>query len=109
MAILRNAINKNLLPIDLYVCAKDSIIDPMLAQANEVRVDAASGKVTLALSIDATGRVVDVSVVRSDPPGFFEASALAAFRSAPFAPGIKGGRPVQSRIQTVVVFELGAR
>ncbi len=68
-----------------------------------------SGKVTLALSIDATGRVVDVSVVRSDPAGFFEASALAAFRSAPFAPGIKGGRPVQSRIQTVVVFELGGR
>ena len=68
-----------------------------------------SGKVTLALSIDATGRVVDVSVVRSDPPGVFEASALAAFRSAPFAPGIKGGRPVQSRIQTVVVFEIGGR
>jgi len=68
-----------------------------------------SGKVTLALSIDASGRVVDVSVVRADPPGFFEDSALAAFRAAPFAPGIRGGRPVQSRVQTVVVFELGPR
>jgi predicted amidohydrolase YtcJ len=52
MAILRNAINKNLLPIDLYLCAKDSIIDPMLAQANEVRVDAASGKVRMATRVD---------------------------------------------------------
>lgn len=68
-----------------------------------------SGKVTLALSIDATGRVVDVSVVRAEPPGFFEDAALAAFRTAPFAPGIRGGRAVQSRVQTVVVFELGPR
>jgi predicted amidohydrolase YtcJ len=59
MAILRNAINKNLLPIDLYVCAKDSIIDPMLAQANEVRVDAASGKVTLASRVDGDTRYIN--------------------------------------------------
>lgn len=68
-----------------------------------------SGKVTLALSIDATGRVVDAAVVRADPPGFFEESALVAFRSAPFAPGIKGGRPVHSKVQMVVVFEFGPR
>jgi len=59
MAILRNAINKNLLPIDLYVCAKDSIIDPMLAQANEVRVDAASGKVKLATRVDGDTRYIN--------------------------------------------------
>ena len=59
MAILRNAINKNLLPLDLYVCAKDSIIDPMLAQANEVRVDAASGKVKLATRVDGDTRYIN--------------------------------------------------
>jgi predicted amidohydrolase YtcJ len=59
MAILRNAIDKNLLPIDLYVCAKDSIIDPMLAQANEVRVDAASGRVDLAARVDGDSRYIN--------------------------------------------------
>jgi len=59
MAILRNAINKKLLPIDLYVCAKDSIIDPMLAQANEVRADVAAGKVTLATRVDGDNRYIN--------------------------------------------------
>jgi len=68
-----------------------------------------SGKVTLSLSIDVAGRVVDVSVVRADPPGFFEDAALVAFRAAKFAPGVRGGRAVQSKVQTVVVFELGPR
>ena len=82
-------------------------VDPLFPLNAQLR--GVSGKVTLALSIDAAGRVVDVSVVRADPPGFFEDAALLAFRSAPFAPGIKGGRPVQSKVQTVVVFELGPR
>ncbi|MFN9122119.1 MAG: TonB family protein [bacterium] len=82
-------------------------VDPVFPLNAQLR--GVSGRVTLALSIDATGRVVDASVVRADPPGFFEESSLAAFRSAPFAPGIKGGRPVHSKVQTVVVFELGPR
>ena len=82
-------------------------VDPPFPLSAQLR--GVSGKVTLALSIDATGRVVDASVVRADPPGFFEESALAAFQSAPFAPGIKDGRPVHSRVQTVVVFEFGPR
>jgi hypothetical protein len=59
MAILRNAINKNLLPIDLYVCAKDSIIDPMLAQANEVRTDAIAGRIKLATRPDSDTRYIN--------------------------------------------------
>jgi len=77
---------------------------PISAQLREV-----SGKVTLALSIDAAGRVVDVSVVRAEPSGVFEDAALSAFRAASFAPGIRGGRAVRSRVQTVVVFEFGSR
>jgi ABC-type dipeptide/oligopeptide/nickel transport system ATPase component len=59
MAIVRNAINKNLLPIDLYVCAKDSITDPMLAQANEVRADATAGRVKLAARTDDDRRYIN--------------------------------------------------
>ncbi len=81
-------------------------IDPVFPLNAQLR--GVSGKVTLSLSIDPAGRLVDVSVVRADPPGFFEESALAAFRAASYAPGIKGGRAVHSRIQTVVVFELGS-
>ncbi len=73
------------------------------------RLREVSGKVTLALSIDAAGRVVDVSVVRAEPPGVFDDAALTAFRAASFAPGIRGGRAVRSRIQTVVVFEFEPR
>ncbi|TFU03050.1 amidohydrolase [Polymorphobacter arshaanensis] len=36
IAIVRNAIDKNLLPIDLYVCAKDSVTDALLASAKDV-------------------------------------------------------------------------
>ena len=74
---------------------------PALARARGV-----SGKVTLQVSIDATGRVVAVDVVRGDPPGVFEDAASAAFRAARYAPGIKDGRAVRARVQTVVVFEL---
>lgn len=64
-----------------------------------------SGKVTLSVSIDPAGRVVEVSVVRAEPAGFFEDSARAAFRAATYSPGIKGGRAVHSRIQVTVGFE----
>ena len=64
-----------------------------------------SGKVTLSVSIDPAGRVLDVSVVRAEPAGLFEDAARAAFRAATYSPGIKGGRAVHSRIQVTVVFE----
>jgi len=59
MSILRNAIAKKLLPIDLYVCAKNTITDPMLAQANEVRVDAAAGRVKLDTRVDGDTRYIN--------------------------------------------------
>jgi len=68
-----------------------------------------SGKVTLAVSIDAAGRVVAVDVMAADPAGFFEEAARSAFQAARYAPGIKDGRAVHARLQTVVVFELGPR
>lgn len=67
-----------------------------------------SGKVELQLSIDAAGQLVDVEVLRADPRGVFEASAIAAFRAVRYSPGVKDGRTVRSRIRTVAVFDASA-
>ena len=67
-----------------------------------------SGKVELQLSIDASGLLVDIEVLRADPRGVFEASALAAFRAVRYSPGYKDGRAVRSRIRTVAVFDAAA-
>jgi len=39
ISLVRNAIDKKLLPIDLYVCAKDSVTDPVINAAYSVRAD----------------------------------------------------------------------
>jgi len=80
-------------------------IEPLFPLNAQLR--GVSGKVTLAVSIDTLGRVVDVEVVRAEPPGFFEDAARSAFAAARYSPGIKDGRVVRARLQTVVVFEQG--
>jgi periplasmic protein TonB len=77
---------------------------PVAAQARGV-----SGRVTLAVSIDISGRVTDVDVLRAEPPGLFDEAAVNAFRAARYVPGYKDGRAVRARVQTVVVFELNAQ
>ena len=81
-------------------------IEPLFPLNAQLR--GVSGKVTLAVSIDTLGRVVDVEVVRAEPPGYFEDAARNAFAAARYSPGIKDGRVVRARLQTVVVFEQGA-
>lgn len=61
-----------------------------------------SGTVVLRLLIGATGTVNDVTVVRATPPGVFDASAIAAFGKALFAPGRYLGVPVKSQITIAV-------
>lgn len=62
------------------------------------------GSVVLRLSIGATGKVDTVEVLSAEPPGFFEASALAAFGKANFAPGRYLGQPVRSQITIEVQY-----
>ena len=63
-----------------------------------------SGEVTLLLLIDEVGAVHQLSVVTSEPPGYFEEPALRAFQVARFAPAQREGRPVRSRIVVKVRF-----
>lgn len=67
---------------------------------------ALSGRIKFQVKIEESGRVSDVEVLASDPPGAFDAAALAvtsdALRTAHFKPGIKNGQPVRA----LVIYEL---
>lgn len=61
-----------------------------------------SGTVVLRLLIGTGGTVDDVTVVSASLPGVFDASAIAAFGKALFAPGRYLGVPVKSQITIAV-------
>jgi protein TonB len=64
-----------------------------------------SGSVRLQLYIEADGRVSRVEILRADPPGYFEESAMRAFGAARFSPGMKDGRPVAAQMTLEVDFD----
>lgn len=65
-----------------------------------------TGSVVLLLLLDEGGRVKDISVEEADPPGYFETSALEAFRRARFSPAQRGGKVVKSQMRIKVSYEL---
>ena len=69
----------------------------------------AGGTVVLRLFINELGSVDKAEVVRSAPPGLFEAAALAAFTQAHFSPGFFLGTAVKSQILYEVQFAPQAR
>jgi len=75
-------------------------IEPEYPEAADLR----SGKVVLRLLIGDTGHVDDVAVVRANPPGLFDASALEAFSKALFSPGLANGIAVKSQMMVEVEF-----
>jgi len=64
------------------------------------------GVVILLLLIDEFGVIRDISVAEANPAGYFEESAMQAFRGKPFTPAIKGGRAVKSRVLIRVQYDL---
>lgn len=85
--------------LDLYPQALVPVDPPYPASVSDV-----AGEVTVLLAIDEFGVVQDSSVVTAQPPGYFEESALRAFKMARFAPAQRDGRPVRSRIVVKVRF-----
>ena len=75
-------------------------IEPVYPDAADLR----TGTVVLRVLIGETGRVDDVAVVRADPPGLFDASAVEAFSKARFSPGLADGVAVKSQITVEVEF-----
>jgi len=62
------------------------------------------GRVVLDLYVSASGTVDRVVVVRAEPKGRFEQSAVKAFSAARFTPGQRKGVAVQSRLRIEVSF-----
>lgn len=62
------------------------------------------GNVLLRVYVNERGRVDRIEVVRSSPPGVFDAAAMAAFGGVPYSPGLLGGVPVAAYTMFEVVF-----
>lgn len=74
---------------------------PRLAQRQGIE-----GAVTVRLRISAAGRVEDVVVVSSEPPGVFDETAVQTARRYRFSPARRGGEAVASTLQQTIRFEL---
>lgn len=68
-----------------------------------------AGKVIIKVFINASGTVDEVAVVRADPPGIFDESAISAFGAARFTPGMKGQRAVKSLLVLEVSYDSADR
>lgn len=88
--------------LDIYPQAAKRItpVYPELARDSKV-----AGSVTLLVSIDEAGRVVDISVMDAAPTGVFEEAAQQALANAAFYPAQKDGRMVSSRVLIKVEFD----
>lgn len=62
------------------------------------------GRVVIRVFISETGTVDDVEVVKANPPGIFDDSAITAFRAARFIPGMKGHKAVKSLMTLEVTY-----
>ncbi len=85
--------------LDLYPQALAPVDPPYPASVSDV-----AGEVTLLLAIDEFGVLQDSSVVTAQPPGYFEESALRAFRMTRLGPGKREASPVRSRFVVKVRF-----
>lgn len=101
------------LPAARYYLASELERQPTPQQPVEPENPAESGSregiVVLRLLINERGTVDEVTVVRAEPSGVFEKSALAAFGSARFSPGMLSGAAVKSQWLVEVQYRLDAR
>ena len=64
------------------------------------------GAVTLKFIVTKEGKVVEASVVKGEPPGIFDSSALKAIIRWRFKPAIKDGKSVDVIIMAPLAFKL---
>jgi len=89
--------------VDVHPTALQAIQPAYPAEAASANV---TGSVVLVLLLDESGKVQDISVEETSPPGMFDKSALDAFRNARFTPAQRHGRAVKSRMRIKVTYEL---
>lgn len=76
------------------------------AYPEEARLRGIQGSVVVELQIDELGRVQDLEIIESDPPGVFDDAVRQAYGEARYAPALREGRPVRYRGKYRVSFEL---
>lgn len=74
----------------------------------ELRTAGVTGETVVEFVVDAEGLVRDARPVRSTHPAF-ESAAVEAVSKWTFAPGEKGGRKVNTRMQVPIVFALAEK
>lgn len=88
--------------LDVYPRALQPIVPAYPQAAHEARV---RGFVTLQVSIDAGGRVVETTVVDAAPEGVFEQVAQQKMAQTAFFPAQRNGRNVRSRVLVRIEFD----
>lgn len=104
------ALSTNALAIDRAAQAPRAPLTPLERIAPQYPRTAAEqrleGQVVMELTIDADGRVQDVSIVESHPEGLFDDAAMAAMEQWRFEPPVlKDGASTVTAVQTLL-FEL---
>ncbi|MEL7448891.1 MAG: energy transducer TonB [Pseudomonadota bacterium] len=70
------------------------------------RLKGVEGYVTLRFTVTETGAVADPVILRSDPPGVFDRSALRAVLKWKYQPQLADGKPVSVVTRARVIFKL---
>ncbi|HUG72544.1 MAG TPA: TonB family protein [Steroidobacteraceae bacterium] len=88
-------------PVSSAATANKMMAPPFPAGALANRI---SGKVVMAIDIDARGTPVAVEVEQSQPTGVFDQAAVDAVMKWTFTPEVKDGKQVASRIRVPIEF-----
>ncbi len=67
-----------------------------------------SGRVVLEVDTDADGRVTAARVLSADPPGVFDATALAMARASRLTPARRGDEPIAAKALLTLRFDSGS-
>jgi protein TonB len=79
---------------------------PQPVYTDAARAAGVEGKVRVELTVDETGRVIDVKLIAGLGQGLDEA-ALSAARNASFSPAQRCGRPVRATFTIAMRFSAG--
>ena len=70
------------------------------------RIEGVAGRTSIRLTLAADGRVTDVEVLDSTPPGVFETAARRVGAALQFQPAMRDGRPVAATVSLNLVWRL---
>lgn len=100
-ADLSNVFSTGQLDAPLTTLVRIPPVYPMRARRRGIE-----GWVKVAFIVDETGQVHDVSILKAEPPGFFEQSVMRCVAGWRFKPGTIEGIPVRAKAETTIRYTL---